>query len=208
MLVNAGRAPARLFTSLSSSCTHSARFAHTPSRPHASRASRYPFSPVTPCSGLRRTSHRVKAAPLAEPAAQRGGKGGGRRIFAHQHRRACVPSLSLPHLSVAHAHTQRTLCIRVDDSSIIHIISAASPLLCARFPSRTLLFSLIPRSRTDTQRTHALSLPLSLSALELNALSFSPSRPLTEPHLPFTPVLLPFSSSQSYLSRAFPLFVL
>ena len=58
------RAPARLFTLPQ---LHSTRFAHTPSRPHASRASRYPSSPVTPCSGLRRTSHRVTAAPLAEP---------------------------------------------------------------------------------------------------------------------------------------------
>ena len=61
--------------------------------------------------------------------------------------------------------------------------------------------SLSTHTHTHAHNTH------SPPALSLNALSFSPSRP-THRTSPSLTVQLPFSSSQSYLSRTFPLFAL
>ena len=152
--------------SLASSCTvHNPR---TPSRPHASRASRYHSSPVTPRSGLRRTSRLgVTAAPRT---CSRYLPWGG-ESFAHPHQRASVPSLSLPPLSVAHActHTQNTHSPSFFCASewMIRPSSASSSPLCARFSSRTLLFS------PGTVRQRRSDAPVSLRSLYLLSLSRS-----------------------------------
>ena len=101
--------------SLTSSCTvHNPR---TPFRPHASRASRYQSSPVTPRSGLRRTSRLgVTAAPRT--CSRYLPWGGG--IFAHPHQRACVPPpLSRP-LPFSHATLSLLSRSRTDAPVSLH----------------------------------------------------------------------------------------
>ena len=116
------------------------------------------------------STHPTHSLSTAAPEPVRRGNeavrcGGGGIIFAHPH---------------THTHTQHTLssylsCIRVDDSSIIHFISAASrplpfshaslllletPRACV--PSLSLPTSSLCRARTHTQHTLATRPPLAV----------------------------------------------
>ena len=126
-------------------------------------------------------------------------------LFPFPHRRAaCVPSLSLPPLSVAHAHTHNTRSLHVHHSRHCLLLRAPAPFLlrCLCSPSKllssfrctrdsalevaghrpvaealVLLKALLPPPPPPLSLSLSLSAPSTCALLSLNALSFSPSRP-------------------------------